>query len=159
MNVTLRPSLDYHDLLPGKEYTIEGVLMDKATGKPLMVDDQQVTAEARFTPNQPDGTVELEFTFDASALEGKEVVAFETLYKDGIEVAAHTDINDEAQTVRFVAPPEGTTYDKTGNPFSGYGWVAALLAAAAVAGAGYAGKQYLSARKEQGEGTGDGDNA
>ena len=156
---TVVDTVTYHDLLPGKEYTVEGVLMDKSTGKPLMVDDQQVTAEARFTPNQPDGTVELEFTFDASALEGKEVVAFETLYKDGIEVAAHTDINDEAQTVRFVAPPEGTTYDKTGNPFSGYGWVAVLLAAAAVAGAGYAGKQYLSSRKEQGEGTGDGDNA
>ena len=156
---TVVDTVTYHDLLPGKEYTVEGVLMDKSTGKPLMVDDQQVTAEARFTPNQPDGTVELEFTFDASALEGKEVVAFETLYKDGIEVAAHTDINDEAQTVRFVAPPEGTTYDKTGNPFSGYGWVAVLLAAAAVAGAGYAGKQYLAARKEQGEGTGDGDNA
>lgn len=40
-------------------------------------------------------------------------------------------------------------YDKTGNMLSGYGWVAALLVVAAVAGAGYAGKQYLDARKEK----------
>ena len=37
----------------------------------------------------------------------------------------------------------------TVNMLSGYGWVAALLVVAAVAGAGYAGKQYLDARKEK----------
>lgn len=46
-------------------------------------------------------------------------------------------------------PPKGGVYDKTGNMLSGYGWVAALLVVAAVAGAGYAGKQYLDARKEK----------
>ena len=38
---------------------------------------------------------------------------------------------------------------QTINLLSGYGWVAALLVVATVAGAGYAGKQYLDARKEK----------
>ena len=109
--------------------------MVKSTGDPLK--------------GKPNGTVELEFTFDATGLEDKEVVAFETLYKDGIEVATHADIDDAAQTVKFVKPPKGGVYDKTGNMLSGYGWVAALLVVAAVAGAGYASKQYLDARKEK----------
>lgn len=113
-DATIIDTVSYTNLIPGKEYTISGVLMDKATGKPLMVDDSQVTAEASFTPNHADGTIELEFTFDASALEGTNVVVFETLYKDGIEVAVHQDINDENQTVSIVAGPEGTSFDKTG---------------------------------------------
>ena len=147
--VTIVDAVHYENLLPGKEYTVKGVLMDKSTGKPLMVGDKKVEASASFTPNKPNGTVELEFTFDATGLEDKEVVAFETLYKDGIEVATHADIDDAAQTVKFVKPPKGGVYDKTGNMLSGYGWVAALLVVAAVAGAGYAGKQYLDARKEK----------
>ena len=147
--VTIVDAVHYENLLPGKEYTVKGVLMDKSTDKPLMVGDKKVEASASFTPNKPNGTVELEFTFDATGLEDKEVVAFETLYKDGIEVATHVDIDDAAQTVKFVKPPKGGVYDKTGNMLSGYGWVAALLVVAAVAGAGYAGKQYLDARKEK----------
>ena len=147
--VTIVDAIHYENLLPGKEYTVKGVLMDKSTGKLLMVGDKKVEASASFTPNKPNGTVELEFTFDATGLEGKEVVAFETLYKDGTEVATHADIDDAAQTVKFVNPPKGAVYDKTGNMLSGYGWVVALLAVAAVAGAGYAGKQYLDARKEK----------
>lgn len=147
--VTIVDAVHYENLLPGKEYTVKGVLMDKSTDKPLMVGDKKVEASASFTPNKPNGTVELEFTFDATGLEDKEVVAFETLYKDGIEVATHADIDDAAQTVKFVKPPKGGVYDKTGNMLSGYGWVAALLVVAAVAGAGYAGKQYLDARKEK----------
>ena len=146
---TIVDTVTYENLIPGKEYTIEGVLMDKSTGKPLMVDDKQVEAKASFTPNHASGTVELEFTFDASALAGKEVVAFEHLYKDGIEVAAHADINDAAQTVKFVAPPKGSVYDKTGNMLAKYGWVVALVAIAAVGGAAYAGAQYRKSRREQ----------
>ena len=100
--VTIVDAVHYENLLPGKEYTVKGVLMDKSTDKPLMVGDKKVEASASFTPNKPNGTVELEFTFDATGLEDKEVVAFETLYKDGIEVATHADIDDAAQTVKFV---------------------------------------------------------
>ena len=93
--------VEYTGLTPGKTYTISGVLMDKATGEPLLVGEEQaqVTAEVEFTPESSDGTVELTYTLDASSLAGTSIVVFETLYSDGVEIAAHADINDEAQTI------------------------------------------------------------
>ncbi|HBM01664.1 MAG TPA: hypothetical protein DD362_04220, partial [Roseburia sp.] len=55
--------------------------------------------EVTFTPEQPDGSVELTFTFDGSALAGKSVVAFEDCFRDGKEVAVHHDIDSKEQTV------------------------------------------------------------
>ena len=58
--------VEYTSLTPGEIYTISGVLMDKATGEPLLVDEAEVTAEVEFTPEEPSGTVELTYTLDAS---------------------------------------------------------------------------------------------
>ncbi len=104
--------VEYTGLTPGKTYTISGVLMDKATNQPLLVDDAEVTAEVEFTPESADGTVELTYTLDASALAGTTIVVFETLYQDGVEIAAHADINDEAQTVT-INPRGGLLIQKT----------------------------------------------
>ena len=50
------------------------------------------------------------FTFDATGLEGKSVVVFETLFQGETEIAGHEDIEDEGQTVTFVEGPKiGTT--------------------------------------------------
>ena len=49
--------------------------------------------------------MELEFTFDGSALGGKEIVVFEKLYFQGREAAAHEDLKDEAQTVKITKLP------------------------------------------------------
>ena len=68
--------------------------MDKETGKELLVDGENVTAETVFTPEKSEGTVELTFVFDGSALEGKTIVAFETLTYQEKEVATYTDIED-----------------------------------------------------------------
>ena len=106
--ITIVDVVEYTGLTPGKLYTISGVLMDKATNQPLLVDDAEVTAEAEFTPESADGTVELTYTLDASALAGTTIVVFETLYSDGVEIAAHTDINDEAQTVEITEPEKAT---------------------------------------------------
>ncbi len=102
--------VEYTGLTPGKTYTISGVLMDKATGEPLLVGEEQtqVTAEVEFTPEAAEGTVELTYTLDASALAGTTIVVFETLYSDGVEIAAHADINDEAQTVEITEPEKPT---------------------------------------------------
>ena len=104
--------VEYTGLTPGKTYTISGVLMDKATNQPLLVDDAEVTAEVEFTPESADGTVELTYTLDASALAGTTIVVFETLYSDGVEIAAHADINDEAQTIT-INPKGGLLIQKT----------------------------------------------
>ena len=89
----------YTGLIPGKEYTMKGTLMDKTTGEPLLINGEKVTKEVTFTPEQPDGSVELTFTFDGSALAGKSVVAFEDCFRDGKEVAVHHDIDSKEQTV------------------------------------------------------------
>ena len=140
--VTIKDVVQYKGLFPGKAYEIKGVLMDKATGEPLLVDGNQVTSSLAFTPLSPDGEVELEFTFDASELAGKEIVVFERLYKDASEIAVHADIDDEAQTVHVKEPspqekdtPEkGTPYDKTG--VTGLWPLYAAVGACLVAGLG-----------------------
>ena len=99
--VTIIDTVKYRNLVAGKEYTLKGVLMDKATGKPLKVDGREITAEKTFTPDKESGTVEIEFIFDGSKLAGKTTVVFERLYLDGNEAAAHADIDDDGQTVRL----------------------------------------------------------
>lgn len=99
--VTVVDIVTYTGLIPGREYTVKGELMDKSTEKPLVVNGEEVRSEITFVPQESDGTVEMRFTFDASALQGTEVVVFERLYRNGKEVAAHADIHDEGQTVEF----------------------------------------------------------
>ena len=98
---TIVDTVSYTDLIVGKEYTISGVLMDKSTGKELIVNGNKVTATKTFTATQANGSIDIEFTFDSSVLAGKSVVAFETLKYNGKEIAAHKDINDSKQTVSF----------------------------------------------------------
>ncbi|MGQ0438468.1 VaFE repeat-containing surface-anchored protein, partial [Bacillus sp. B-TM1] len=73
----------------------------KATKKPLVVDGKEVTVESKFTAKEKNGSITLDFTFNASALQGKEVVVFEELYQDNVLVAIHVDIEDKGQTVKF----------------------------------------------------------
>ena len=107
--VTIFDEVSYTNLKPEKEYTVSGVLMDKATGKAFLdADGKEIKAETTFTPTQPTGTVTVEFVFNATGLHGKEVVAFETLYYEGIELATHAEINDEGQTVELKNPQIST---------------------------------------------------
>ncbi|MFR5505062.1 MAG: VaFE repeat-containing surface-anchored protein [Lachnospiraceae bacterium] len=89
----------YSSLLPGKEYTVTGTLMNKETGEPVLIDGEKVTASTTFTAEKAEGSVEVVFEFDASAIAGITVVAFESMEYKGIEVAVHADITDEDQTV------------------------------------------------------------
>ncbi|PEI83261.1 VaFE repeat-containing surface-anchored protein [Bacillus toyonensis] len=100
-SVTIQDKVEYKDLIVGKEYVVKGKLMDKATNKPLLVDGKEVTAESKFTAKEKNGSITLDFTLNASALQGKEVVVFEELYQDNVLVAIHVDIEDKGQTVKF----------------------------------------------------------
>ena len=126
-SVTIKDTVVYTNLQKGKKYSVKGVLMDKETGKPFVVKNEdgtesEVTAEREFVAGQDDteevgkesvsdervdGEITLSFTFDASVLEGKTVVAYEHVYRDGKEVATHADINDENQSIHW--PSIGTT--------------------------------------------------
>ena len=110
--ITIVDVVEYTGINPGQTYTVSGVLMDKGTGEALLVDGAEVTAEAEFTPVAASGTVELTYTLDASTLAGTTIVVFETLYQDGVEIASHADINDEAQTIT-INPKGGLLIQKT----------------------------------------------
>ena len=107
---TVIDTVEYKNLVPGKEYTLNGKLYSKSTGKPLMVGDKPVTAETTFTPEKADGKVEVTFTFDSRDLEDKtDIVVFESLVRSGTELASHADIDDKNQTVTVTHPEIGTT--------------------------------------------------
>lgn len=112
--ITIKDTVSFTNLTPDKEYTIKGVLMDKSTGKPYEVNDKTVTSEITFIPKKSNGKVNVEFTFDSSAItKTTELVVFETLYRDGVEIAVHADIDDEGQTVKINVPEIKTP--KTGD--------------------------------------------
>ncbi len=73
---TIIDHVTYKNLIPGKEYTVSGKLMDKDTGKALLVNGKEITATTTFKPTAKDGTVDLTYKLDASVLEDKTVVVF-----------------------------------------------------------------------------------
>lgn len=106
--VTLTDTVSYTGLVPGKEYKVTGVLMDKETGEKLLVDGKEITTETVFVPETKNGSVDVTFIFDATGLHGKEIVVFEDLYRENVLLATHADINDEGQTVKIKNPEIGT---------------------------------------------------
>ena len=97
--------VSYKGLVPGKEYTISGVIMDAKTGKPVPADtesgDISVT-NLKFTPTEKEGTINVTFSAPKEAIKGKKIVVFETI-KDPSDndrvVGKHEEILDENQTV------------------------------------------------------------
>ncbi len=121
--VTINDEVAYEGLTPGKEYRVSGVLHVKGTDEDGKATDEgvlkdtdgnAVTAETTFVPESASGKVTLSFTFDGSALVGKSLVAFETLSRDGVDIAVHADIEDEGQTVTIVDVHTTATGDVSG---------------------------------------------
>ena len=104
-DITIEDTVSYKHLIPGKAYTIKGILMDKSTGKEFLVDGKELTSEVTFTPEESCGEVTVRFTFDGSKITKQtDLVVFERLYRDGTELAAHADIEDDGQTVTLTPP-------------------------------------------------------
>lgn len=98
--ITIKDTVEYKHLVPNTEYVIKGTLMDKSTGKPFKVKGKEITSTVKFVPDKANGKVDVTFTFDGSAIKkDTELVVFETLYRDGVELTTHADINDDGQTV------------------------------------------------------------
>ncbi|WP_285726824.1 SpaH/EbpB family LPXTG-anchored major pilin [Psychromicrobium xiongbiense] len=114
---TLNDSVAYQNLVPGTQYTLSGLLMDKATGT-----STGLTGSTTFTPTSASGTVTVNFTVP-SGFAGHALVAFESLYKGtnttGTAIAVHSNINDAAQTVTVDAAQPTLQFAKTSNPVAG----------------------------------------
>ena len=95
-------TVTYKNLIEDREYRVTGKLMDKNTGKPLLdAQEEEITGETVFRPETADGTVEVEFRFDASKMEGMAAVVYEELFYMDKLIADHKEIKDEGQTVYF----------------------------------------------------------
>ena len=152
--VSIVDTVSYHNLVVGKEYTVKGVLMDKGTGKPVRDGLSAVTSEKKFTAEKKNGTVEMQFTFDAEKLQGDDVVVFEDLIHNGITVTSHADLSDKDQTVHFPkkpdTPPETPAPPKTGDRTKLLGYIALMLAAGTTAaGIAYKKRQMHKLSEDQ----------
>lgn len=100
--ITIVDTVTYTNLIPGKSYTMTGALMNKVTGQ-VVKDDAgvDVVAEAAFTPNAADGTVDVMFEFAKADTENLTYVVYEALYVGSAKIAEHNDLTDEGQSVFF----------------------------------------------------------
>ena len=113
--ITLVDTVTYENIVPNLEYTLYGTIMIKETNS-LLRDSEGNVVEIRrtFTPTTSTGDVEVEFTINTAELEGKTLVAFETLECNGVTLVVHDDINDEDQTV-YVPDVQTTAVDSVDN--------------------------------------------
>ena len=101
--LTIVDTIEYTGLIPGKEYTATGTLMDKETGEAALDDDgNEIVSSTTFTAEESCGTVDVAFTFSGASLAGKHLVAFETMLFEDAEYMVHADIEDVDQTVNVV---------------------------------------------------------
>ena len=117
-NVSVRDTVHYNNVTPGKTYKVTGTLYEKVTDKDGKVSKKAfkdkngnpVTAEANFTAEDSYGNVDVTFYFDGSSLkEGTSLVAFESLSYNDKEIASHADVNDAGQTVTIGKPKLSTS--------------------------------------------------
>lgn len=117
--VKLIDTVAYTGLTPGNAYKLFTMLMDKETGSPIPGEDGlPLVGTTEFTPETPDGTIDVEMEINTSELAGHDIVFFEKLADiDENIIATHEDIDDEGQTVSFPEPVSenpGKGYPKTG---------------------------------------------
>ena len=100
--VTIIDEVQYENLVPGREYILKGMLVDKKTKKAAVdADGNKITAQALFTPAKKEGSVELAFQFDGSIFEGETLVVYEELFYNEKSIAEHKDAEDAKQTIYF----------------------------------------------------------
>lgn len=104
--VVIRDTIVYKNLLPGRRFKVEGVLVDAETGEPVIADGQKVMSAKEFTPREESGSVTVTFEFNGTALAGRRTVVFEKVKLGDIPVIVHEDLTDEGQSIVF--PSVGT---------------------------------------------------
>ena len=103
-SMTIVDTVTLDGLKKGTKYQLKGWQMVKSENSQLLVDGKPVESDYTFTAKKSEMEVEVSYTFNASALGGKDLVTFEELYDlsnpdEPVKVAEHKDIEDEGQTV------------------------------------------------------------
>ena len=85
--------------------------MLKEENAELLINGKRVESDYTFTADSETMKVEVAFTFDATSLDGKQLVTFEELYDlnnpdEPKKVTEHKDIEDKGQTITFKEKPE-----------------------------------------------------
>lgn len=172
--VTIKDRVAYTGLAPGTTYTLKGVLMDKETGKILVLGDGKEAPEGVlvFEAGRDDGVVRMEFDISTVELAGKDIVVFETLYlgeeveeevdaetgeviTEGVElgeddiIAKHEDIDDANQTVTVGSPVKvpDTGFEQSINADDGSIRKGSLILVVFVAGTAMIATGLMSKRK------------
>ena len=105
-SVTIVDTVILDGLTKGTKYQLKGWQMVKSENAQLLIAGDPVESDYTFTAKKSEMEVEVSYTFNASALGGKDLVTFEELYDlsnpdEPIKVAEHKDIEDDGQTVRI----------------------------------------------------------
>ena len=106
---TITDTVTYKELIPGKDYTLKGIVMDKETGKAVMNNGKKVEFTKKFTATNANGRVDAEVTFDAHHYRNHRLVVFESLYYTDYLLTDHRDINDVDQSLDVTNPQLHTT--------------------------------------------------
>ncbi|ENY8642651.1 TPA: SrtB-anchored collagen-binding adhesin [Clostridioides difficile] len=120
-DVTIVDTVKLEGLEVGTKYQLVGWQMLKEENAELIINDKKVENDYTFTSDSETMEVKIAFTFDASALGGKQFVTFEELYDlsnpdKPIKVTEHKDIEDAGQTVTIKEVPETPTPEEPEKP-------------------------------------------
>nr|SUY83138.1 collagen-binding surface protein [Clostridioides difficile] len=110
-DVTIIDTVTLEGLEVGTQYKLVGWQMLKEENAELLVNGKRVESDYTFIADSENMKVEVAFTFDATSLDGKQLVTFEELYDlsntdEPKKVTEHKDIEDEGQTITFKEKPE-----------------------------------------------------
>lgn len=119
--VTIIDKVTLEGLEAGTKYKLVGWQMLKENKAELLIDGKKVENEYEFIADKENMEVEIVYTFNASALGGKNLVTFEELYdmsnpNEPIKVAEHKDIEDKGQTVSVKEVPKEPEPEKPVEP-------------------------------------------
>lgn len=106
-DVEIKDVVDYC-LKKDMEFTIKGVVMNKNTKEPVMVDGKRVEQVITFTPESTCGTTEMIYSLNTKDLGGTDLVIFEELYYGDELILSHSDFDNASQTVSVAPPPPDT---------------------------------------------------
>ncbi len=101
-------------LRPGLEYTIKGIVMDKATGNGLLINSAPVEQELTFTPEKACGELDMFYNINTRGIGGAKLIIFESLYQGDQLILEHRDFNNDSEAFEvFLPAPETGTVTET----------------------------------------------